>query len=498
MKALVTHVLGARPNFMKAAPVIRALGESGVEQTLVHTGQHYDARMSDVFFQDLGLPEPDVNLHVGSGMHGEQTAAVLAGVERELAARRPALLAVYGDVNSTLGAALAAAKLHVPIAHVEAGLRSFDNTMPEEINRRLTDQLCELLFVTSPEAIGYLANEGIAPGVVHFVGNTMIDTLVACLGKLDAEAARAAHGLPERYMVATLHRPFNVDSPEAAALLVKAMHQVADEAPIIMPVHPRGRAAFEAAGLAEHPGIRMCEPLGYLEFMSLVRGAAAAITDSAGVQEETTFLRVPCLTLRPMTERPVTVTSGSNRLVRTDELASAVEDALAAGPYAGELPPLWDGASGLRIARIIDDWLSARFLSGRRGQRLPPSCLADALGERDGTGRVRDPVAPACDDLLVDGGVEAGVVGEIADDVPVDRDVPGRGRAGAVRQVAFPGRERPVSGDRTELERTLGVVPGGVALPRAREPLPAPGDIPDGDGDRPCRVPPLHQFPEPG
>jgi len=361
MQALVTHVLGARPNFMKAAPVIRALGEAGVDQALIHTGQHYDARMSGVFFADLGLPEPDVNLHVGSGAHGEQTAAVIAGVERELMARRPALLVVYGDVNSTLGAALAAAKLHVPVAHVEAGLRSFDNTMPEEINRRLTDQLCELLFATSPEAIGYLGREGIAADGVHFVGNTMIDTLVACLDKLDAGAARAGHGLPERYLVATLHRPFNVDSPEAAALLVKAMHQVADMAPVIMPVHPRGRAVFEAAGLAEHPGIRMCEPLGYLEFMSLVRGAAAAITDSAGVQEETTFLRVPCLTLRPVTERPVTVTSGSNRLVRADELASAVQDALARGPYAGELPPLWDGASGPRIAAIIADWLANRY-----------------------------------------------------------------------------------------------------------------------------------------
>ncbi len=360
MQHLVTHVLGARPNFMKAAPVIRALADRGVRQMLIHTGQHYDARMSDVFFTDLGLPRPDVNLHVGSGAHGEQTAAVIAGVERELMARRPQLLVVYGDVNSTLGAALAAAKLHVPIAHVEAGLRSFDNTMPEEINRRLTDQLCDLLFVTSPEAVGYLANEGIAAGGVHFVGNTMIDTLVACLGRLDAVAARAAHSLPERYVVATLHRPFNVDTPEAAALLVKAMHEVADMAPVIMPVHPRGRAVFEVAGLAAHPGIRMCEPLGYLEFMSLVRGAATAITDSAGVQEETTFLRVPCLTLRPVTERPVTVTSGSNRLVRADELASATQAALALGPYAGELPPLWDGVAGSRIARLITDWLAAR------------------------------------------------------------------------------------------------------------------------------------------
>jgi len=436
MPALVTHVLGARPNFMKAAPVIRALGDLGVGQVLIHTGQHYDARMSDVFFTDLGLPQPDVNLHVGSGLHGEQTAAVIAGVERELMARRPALVVVYGDVNSTLGAALAAAKLHVPVAHVEAGLRSFDNTMPEEVNRRLTDQLCDLLFVTSPEAVGYLAKEGIASDGVHFVGNTMIDTLVDCLPRLDAARARAVHGLPERYLVATLHRPFNVDSPEAAALLVKAMHQVAGQAPVIMPAHPRGRAAFAAAGLAEHAGLRMIEPLGYLEFMSLVRGAAAVITDSAGVQEETTFLRVPCLTLRPVTELPVTVTSGSNRLVRADELASAVHDALEAGPYAGELPPLWDGASGPRIARITAGWLAGRSLPPGRGQRAQAGRLANTLGEPHGPGRVLDAVPAPGGHFPVHDGVQGRVVGEIADHVSVYRDVPGRAEASAARQVS--------------------------------------------------------------
>jgi UDP-N-acetylglucosamine 2-epimerase (non-hydrolysing) len=314
--------------------------------------------MSDVFFTDLGLPEPDVNLRVGSGTHGEQTAAVITGVERALTARRPALLVVYGDVNSTLGAALAAAKLRVPIAHVEAGLRSFDNDMPEEINRRLTDQLCDLLFATSAEAVGYLGNEGVNVQNVHLVGNTMIDTLKACLGKLDAGAARTAMSLPDRYIVATLHRPANVDDPGSLKQLVAALHEVADKTGIIIPMHPRGAAAFNAAGLGTHPGIRICDPLGYLHFMSLVKGACAAITDSAGVQEETTFLRVPCLTLRPVTERPVTVTSGSNRLITPAELPSAVSEALGIGPYAGELPPLWDGAAGPRIARIITYWLA--------------------------------------------------------------------------------------------------------------------------------------------
>jgi UDP-N-acetylglucosamine 2-epimerase (non-hydrolysing) len=295
---------------------------------------------------------------------------VLTGVERELMDRRPALLVVYGDVNSTLGAALAAAKLGVLTAHVEAGLRSFDNTMPEEINRRLTDQLCDLLFATSADAVGHLAREGVAGESVHLVGNTMIDTLVACLDRLDAEAARTAMGLPGRYIVATLHRPFNVDDPAATARLVAAMHEVADKTDVIMPVHPRGAAAFEAAGLGDHPGVRTCEPLGYLEFMTLVRGASAAITDSAGVQEETTFLRVPCLTLRPVTERPVTVTSGSNRLVTADELPSAVQEALDLGRYSGELPPLWDGAAGPRIAGIITRWLSGqRFTPPGRGSR---------------------------------------------------------------------------------------------------------------------------------
>ncbi|HTU72980.1 MAG TPA: UDP-N-acetylglucosamine 2-epimerase (non-hydrolyzing) [Trebonia sp.] len=358
MPGPVTHVLGARPNFVKAAPVIRALADLGVNQRVVHTGQHYDERMSDVFFVQLGLPEPDVNLGVGSASHAKMTAEVMVGLEQEFLSNPPAMVVLYGDVNSTVAASLAGAKLGIPLAHVEAGLRSFDNSMPEEINRRLTDQLCDLLFVTSPEAIGHLAREGRPADAMHLVGNPMIDTLVASLDKFDADAARAAYGLDGPYVVATLHRPANVDSPLIAAELVKALHAVAAELDVIFPLHPRGRATLTAAGLLESPRVKVVEPLGYIEFMSLVRGAAAIVTDSGGVQEETTLLRVPCLTLRPNTERPITITSGSNQLVTRDALASAVLAAVAIGPYAGELPPLWDGHAGPRIARVITSWLA--------------------------------------------------------------------------------------------------------------------------------------------
>ena len=388
MGSTITHVLGARPNFVKAAPVIRALAALGHAQRVVHTGQHYDERMSDVFFVQLGLPKPDVNLGVGSGTQATQTADVLVGMEREFLENSPSLAVLYGDVNSTVGAALAGAKLGVPLAHVEAGLRSFDNTMPEEINRRITDQLCDLLFCTSPEALGHLAREGRPDSAMHLVGNPMIDTLIANLDKFDAAAARTAYGLGERrYVVATLHRPANVDSPERAAELVRALREVAAEFDVIIPLHPRGRATLTAAGLlsprvspgdaspgtplgasdgtptvsdVQSPRIHVVDPLGYVEFMSLVRGAAAIVTDSGGVQEETTLLRVPCLTLRPNTERPITITSGSNRLVTVNELAASVLKACDDGPYAGELPPLWDGQAGPRIARVVTSWLAAQ------------------------------------------------------------------------------------------------------------------------------------------
>ncbi|MFB9838167.1 non-hydrolyzing UDP-N-acetylglucosamine 2-epimerase [Actinoallomurus acaciae] len=370
----MAHVLGARPNFVKAAPVIAALSGprgsasgAGREQRVIHTGQHYDERMSEVFFRELGLPEPDVNLGVGSGSHAAQTAAIMVALEKEFIERSPELVMVYGDVNSTIAAALVAAKLHIPVAHVEAGLRSFDMTMPEEVNRRLVDQLSNLLFVTSPEAVGHLAAEGVVGRShgggrkdldrVHFVGNPMIDTLLAHLDSFDTEAVRAAHGLPERYIVATLHRPANVDDPQVAAGLVKRLHEIADLADVVMPVHPRGRRVLTEAGLDDHPRVTLLEPLGYVDFVAAVRGAAAAVTDSGGVQEETTILGVPCLTVRPNTERPITITHGTNRLVTADGLVSAVEQALASSGDEREVPPLWDGKAGPRIARIAEGWL---------------------------------------------------------------------------------------------------------------------------------------------
>jgi UDP-N-acetylglucosamine 2-epimerase (non-hydrolysing) len=354
MSNLVLHVTGARPNFPKAAPVIKAAADRGVAQLLVHTGQHYDERLSDVFFRELGLPQPDVNLGVGSDTHARQTAAIMIGLEELIQERNPAMVVVYGDVNSTVAAALVAAKLQITLAHVEAGLRSFDRSMPEEINRIVTDRLSDLLFATSPDAIAHLGNEGVPSGKIHLVGNPMIDTLLANLDRFDVSRARAEHGLTDRYVVATLHRPANVDHPADAAALVKAVHAVADQVLVVLPLHPRGKASLEQAGLFDHPRLRVIDPLGYVQFLGLVRGADAVITDSGGVQEETTILGIPCLTLRPNTERPITVSQGTNRLVTREQLAHLVEQVLAAGrPRSWPIPPLWDGRAGERIADVI-------------------------------------------------------------------------------------------------------------------------------------------------
>jgi UDP-N-acetylglucosamine 2-epimerase (non-hydrolysing) len=353
---LVCHVTGARPNFPKAAPVIAALRERGIGQRLVHTGQHYDDNMSTVFFRQLDLPLPDVNLAVGSGSHAQQTAAIMTSIEEEFLRTPPALVMVYGDVNSTVAAALVGAKLGIPVAHVEAGLRSFDRSMPEEVNRVVTDQLSDLLFVTSPEAIGHLSREGVAQERIHFVGNPMIDTLLKHLDATGRGTAQQRHDLPQPYAVATLHRPGNVDSTESLLELVKALHQVADDVPIVLPVHPRGRAAMEAAGLFEHVNVRCLEPLGYLDFIGLVRDSAFVLTDSGGVQEETTVLGVPCFTLRPNTERPVTITHGTNRLVKTPMLPNAVREMQQSQDEerAQRVPPLWDGRAGERIAAVVE------------------------------------------------------------------------------------------------------------------------------------------------
>ena len=362
MSNLVLHVVGARPNFPKAAPVLAALEAAGIPQLLIHTGQHYDDNMSNAFFRDLNIPEPDINLAVGSGGHAAQTANTMVGIEGVLLDRQPDLVVVYGDVNSTIAAALVAVKLHLLIAHVEAGLRSFDREMPEEINRVLTDQIAELLFTTSPEARDNLVREGISPERVHFVGNTMIDTLHRVLPLLDPGRVKASLGLPENYVVATLHRPSNVDDPNSARQMARILTEVSERLPVVIPLHPRSRKNLEAAGLGSNGIVIGLDPLSYLDFMSMVQGSSAVITDSGGVQEETTYLGIPCLTLRSTTERPVTITHGTNRLVFPTTVLTELNHALAHTPEEREpvLPPMWDGHAGPRIASVIQGWLAER------------------------------------------------------------------------------------------------------------------------------------------
>jgi UDP-N-acetylglucosamine 2-epimerase (non-hydrolysing) len=358
----LVHVIGARPNFIKAAPVIAAIGRRGIAQRIVHTGQHYDERMSDVFFAELDLPVPDVNLGVGSGTHAEQTAAAMVGLEREFTADRPSLVMLYGDVNSTLAGGLAAAKLEIASAHVEAGLRSFDRSMPEEINRLVSDLLAELLFTTSPEAADHLAAMGVDPARVHFVGNPMIDTLLTHRTRFDDRAERERLGVADiDYGVVTLHRPSNVDTDASARAIVEALNGVAAMLPLIVPLHPRGRANLEAAGLTDSDRLRIVEPLGYVAFLSVVAGSRLVLTDSGGIQEETTILDVPCLTIRPNTERPITISHGTNRLVAPTEVVAAAREVLASPVRpTGPRPPLWDGRAGERIADIVEKWLAER------------------------------------------------------------------------------------------------------------------------------------------
>jgi UDP-N-acetylglucosamine 2-epimerase (non-hydrolysing) len=315
--------------------------------------------MSDVFFEQLGIPEPDVNLGVGSGSHAGQTAALLLALEAEFIANPPRAVVVYGDVNSTLAATLVAAKLGIPIVHVEAGLRSFDRAMPEEINRVVVDARADLLLVTSPEGVEHLAREGVAAERIALVGNPMIDTLLKNLDRMNPEAARPLHGWPDRYAVVTLHRPSNVDDPKLAREIVDQLLQLSASIPLVIPLHPRGAERLGALGLVDSTAaskqIKILAPLGYIEFSSLVRGATLVVTDSGGVQEETTILKVPCLTMRENTERPITITHGTNRLVSPAQLAVAASEVLG-GKFTlpSEAPPLWDGEAGVRIAALIN------------------------------------------------------------------------------------------------------------------------------------------------
>jgi UDP-N-acetylglucosamine 2-epimerase (non-hydrolysing) len=339
---------------MKAAPVIRALSAFGVEQIVVHTGQHYDFNMSDVFFQQLGMPAPDVNLQVGSGSHAQQTAHIMCRFEPVVLERKPDLVVVYGDVNSTVAAALVCAKLMVRVAHVEAGLRSFDRGMPEEINRLVTDQLSDLLFTPSEDGNRNLAREGIAPEKVFLAGNVMIDTLVRMLPEAER---RLPADLPARYALVTLHRPSNVDDLDWLRSLLSSLERVGHDLEVIFPVHPRTRQKISSLGIGSEKNghIRFLEPLPYLDFLALQKHAAVVITDSGGIQEETTFLGVPCLTVRENTERPVTITIGTNVLVGRDTalLARELDRVLTHDRKSTGVPPLWDGHAAERIAQVI-------------------------------------------------------------------------------------------------------------------------------------------------
>jgi UDP-N-acetylglucosamine 2-epimerase (non-hydrolysing) len=358
----IVYVVGTRPNFVKTAPVVAALRARLPQgrHAIVHTGQHYDRLMSEVFLEELGVPAPDHLLEVGSGSHAQQTARVMDRLEPVLVEERPDLVLVPGDVNSTLAAAVTAAKLQVPVGHVEAGLRSFDRTMPEELNRIVTDQLSDHLFIHSPEASENLAREGVAAEKVHLVGNTMIDTLVALEDRFRALGAAARLGVePGAFVLVTLHRPALVDGP----LLPETIGQLAAlarEMPVVFPVHPRTRKMMEAFE-SDHPGLLLSEPLGYLDFLSLLADSGAVLTDSGGIQEETTYLGIPCFTLRENTERPITVEAGTNALLGLDPAAIAsIPSKLSQRSAPPEPPELWDGRASERIADVLTGGGQAR------------------------------------------------------------------------------------------------------------------------------------------
>jgi UDP-N-acetylglucosamine 2-epimerase (non-hydrolysing) len=358
----ILHVVGARPNFMKVAPVIHALaGRPEAQQCLVHTGQHYDANMSDIFFTQLQIPAPDVNLEVGSGSHAQQTAEIMKRFEPVVLERKPDIVLVYGDVNSTVAAALVCSKIGIRVGHVEAGLRSFDRTMPEEINRMVTDRLADLLFTPSEDGDFNLKNEGTPEDKIFQVGNVMIDSLVRLL---PAAERCPRNGYPERYALVTLHRPSNVDNSQTLKSILESLIEINENLAVVFPVHPRTRQRVSEFGLKADK-LHLLEPLPYVEFLALQSRAAVVVTDSGGIQEETTYLRVPCLTLRENTERPITVSLGTNVIVGQDrkKLSSELTRIVVGKAKKGTIPPLWDGKTGERIADILFQRLSGNVQS---------------------------------------------------------------------------------------------------------------------------------------
>lgn len=360
-RAKVLHVVAARPNYMKVAPLLRALESSAHEHLLVHTGQHYDPMLNDVFFRDLALRAPDIHLGVGSGSHAEQTARVMIEFERVVERLRPAMVVVAGDVNSTLACAIVAAKAGVALTHIEAGLRSNDRSMPEEINRVVTDRLTDVYLAPSSDAVENLRLEGVASERIHLVGNLMVDSLMAGLPLARGAGALERLGLLRHgYVLLTLHRPANVDTPQRLWKLLSAAVEISRTIPVVFPVHPRTRARIASLRLPDDARLTLLEPLGYLEFIQLQDAARFVATDSGGVQEETTALGVPCLTLRENTERPVTITEGTNELVGVDgdRLVAAANRILAGGAKSGRVPTLWDGFAGQRAAKVIEAYVN--------------------------------------------------------------------------------------------------------------------------------------------
>jgi UDP-N-acetylglucosamine 2-epimerase (non-hydrolysing) len=373
----IFNIVGARPNLVKIAPLMREMSKwPSVQPVLVHTGQHYDEKLSDVFFRQMGIPAPDFNLEVGSGSHAWQTAEILKRMEPLLLENKPDLVLVVGDVNSTIAASLAAVKLGIPVAHIEAGLRSFDRTMPEEINRILTDALADFLFVTEDEAIGNLLKEGRPRNRIYLVGNVMIDALrqflpIAQKSSIGNELRLLDGNRFMPFAVLTLHRPSNVDDVQTLGKLLSAMDELAEKLPVIFPVHPRTQERLNAASIKYHPRLRLIPPVGYLDFLCLLSRSTLVLTDSGGIQEETTALGVPCLTLRDNTERPVTITEGTNQLVGKDptKIVATAKAILSGKTKAGLVPKFWDGHAAQRIVEILLQEMGHKGLegTGRRG-----------------------------------------------------------------------------------------------------------------------------------